>query len=335
MQLLFHRRLYISSYFWIATGFISHNNFIKSGLIISQTTASGKKLKQVCLQDVKGLINNTCNYWFQTFYQKTHCHCKILVKIRGVYSSRKSELHLAQKVSRRFLKPAVWNYPTTLNDPETYILLSKPCPLMWHPVRGNRVWNGGDRWPETRKICLPKITLFENSYGQCAVQHRELWNAWWHRWWAQRSGVVETTRQSRSPLYWFKDMFEQNEYVRIDYCSCDSVTAQYHTVHSNFQKVQLQVNKFFVFRAIYLCHFLQDFHAQDVTLKGKALATKCIFQNYSQLLDNFTQLVLKTAEKRFVPSVFPSTKRHLPNSSQLQSYSCFLTRGIDVSLTFF
>ena len=41
--------------------------------------------------------------------------------------------------------------------------------------------------------------------------------------------------------------------------------------------------------------------------KMSALATKCIFQNYSQLLDNFTWLVLKTAEKLFVPSVYNHT----------------------------
>ena len=42
---------------------------------------------------------------------------------------------------------------------------------------------------------------------------------------------------------------------------------------------------------------------QGVTLKGKALTTKCMFQDYSELLDNFTRLVLKTAENLFVPSV--------------------------------
>ena len=42
---------------------------------------------------------------------------------------------------------------------------------------------------------------------------------------------------------------------------------------------------------------------RGVTFKGKALATKCIFQNYSQLLDICTLLVLKTAKELFVPSV--------------------------------
>ena len=44
-------------------------------------------------------------------------------------------------------------------------------------MRENRVRNGQDRWPRTRKIRLPKVALFENSYGQCAVQHRALRNA--------------------------------------------------------------------------------------------------------------------------------------------------------------
>ena len=53
----------------------------------------------------------------------------------------------------------------------------------------------------------------------------------------------------------------------------------------------------------YRGHFLLDFCAQGVTLKSKALATKCKFQIYSQLLDICTQLVWKTAEELFVPSV--------------------------------
>ena len=48
--------------------------------------------------------------------------------------------------------------------------------------------------------------------------------------------------------------------------------------------------------------FSHDFHAQGITLTAKALAIKCIFQNYSQLLHNFTS-GFKTAEKLIVPSV--------------------------------
>ena len=54
--------------------------------------------------------------------------------------------------------------------------------------------------------------------------------------------------------------------------------------------MSLLVNEFGLFQAIYLGHFSHDFHARGVTLKGKVLATKCIFQNYSQFLDIFTWL---------------------------------------------
>ena len=67
--------------------------------------------------------------------------------------------------------------------------------------------------------------------------------------------------------------------------------------------MQVLVNEFCLFRAFYCCHFLHDFHTSGVTFKGKALVTKCIFQNYSQLLDICTRLVLKTSEEVFVPSV--------------------------------
>ena len=58
------------------------------------------------------------------------------------------------------------------------------------------------------------------------------------------------------------------------------------------------------FGGFYRCHVLNDFHTGGFTFKGKALATKFIFQKYSQLLDIFTRLVLKTAEELFVLSVF-------------------------------
>ena len=40
--------------------------------------------------------------------------------------------------------------------------------------------------------------------------------------------------------------------------------------------------------------------------KARLLATKCIFQNYSQLLDICTRLVLKTTEELILPSVVPA-----------------------------
>ena len=90
-----------------------------------------------------------------------------------------------------------------------------------------------------------------------------------------------------------------------------------HTVHRNFQKVQLLVNAFGVFREFYRGHFSPDFRAQGVTLKSKALAAKCIFQIYSQLLDIFTQLVLKTADElilRIVCGFFVTTEHQRPLS---------------------
>ena len=80
-----------------------------------------------------------------------------------------------------------------------------------------------------------------------------------------------------------------------------------HSVHRNFQKVQLLGNAFGVFREFHRGHFSPDFRAQGATLKSKALATKCIFQIYSQLLDICTQLVLKTANELILPSVIYTT----------------------------
>ena len=51
-----------------------------------------------------------------------------------------------------------------------------------------------------------------------------------------------------------------------------------NTVHRNFHKCQVLVKAFGVFGAFYRGHFSHDFRAQGVTLKSKALATRCIFQ---------------------------------------------------------
>ena len=71
---------------------------------------------------------------------------------------------------------------------------------------------------------------------------------------------------------------------------CNAVTL--HSFHKNLQ-VSLLVNKFCKFWDIYLGHS-HNFHTKDVTWKSKNLTSKCIFQNYSQFLDIFTQLILKT-----------------------------------------
>ena len=55
----------------------------------------------------------------------------------------------------------MWNYPTTVNNSEIYILLPKPCPLMWHLVCGNPVRNGQDNWSKRCQICLSKVALLK------------------------------------------------------------------------------------------------------------------------------------------------------------------------------
>ena len=49
--------------------------------------------------------------------------------------------------------------------------------------------------------------------------------------------------------------------------------------------------------------FLTRFPHMRCHIQGQGLATKCIFQNYSQLLDICTRLVLKTAKELIVPIV--------------------------------
>ena len=82
------------------------------------------------------------------------------------------------------------------------------------------------------------------------------------------------------------------------------------------------MNTFGVFRAFYRGHFSHDFRAQGVTLKSKALTTKCIFQIYSQLLDIWARLVLKTAKEVFVPSVYHATGSRVRGNpwAQVSSY---------------
>ena len=85
------------------------------------------------------------------------------------YTSRASnttwDIHLAKWIPRRFLKPAVCKYPTTVNNSEIYILLLKLCHWMWHLMCGNRVRNGSERQPETGKTRSPKLALFKNPIG--------------------------------------------------------------------------------------------------------------------------------------------------------------------------
>ena len=53
-----------------------------------------------------------------------------------------------------------------------------------------------------------------------------------------------------------------------------------------------------------LSHFSHNFQAKDFRWKGKALATKYVFQNYSQVLDIWTGLDVKTDDEFFGLSVY-------------------------------
>ena len=142
-------------------------------------------------------------------------------------------------------------------------------------------------------------------------------------WWAQRLCVAKTARPTESdPLSWFKDVFELNEcaIVHTDYCPRDSVVAQRHI---GIFKSAAFGQRVWPVSGLYLGHFSHDFRAQGqgVTLEGKVLAIKCIFQNYSQL-DIFTRLIVKTAEKlSFEPSV--STLHYEQLKSNMDSHTAW------------
>ena len=72
--------------------------------------------------------------------------------------------------------------------------------LKWHLVRGNRVRNDRDRKPETRQMRSPKVALFENSYGQCAVH-------------LGHCGIHDITDDEHS-LCWFNASFQISDSVR-------------------------------------------------------------------------------------------------------------------------
>ena len=80
-------------------------------------------------------------------------------------TSKPVNIRLAQEVPRRFLKPAVCKYPTTVNNSEIYILLPKPYPWMWHIMCGNRVRNGSGRKSETDKTCSLNLAILKIPIG--------------------------------------------------------------------------------------------------------------------------------------------------------------------------
>ena len=73
------------------------------------------------------------------------------------------EIHLAKLIPWRFQKPAMCKYPITVIKSEICILLPKPYSLMWHLVCGNRVRNGRNRRPQTRRMRSTKVALSKIS----------------------------------------------------------------------------------------------------------------------------------------------------------------------------
>ena len=73
--------------------------------------------------------------------------------------------------NRQFLNLTVCKYLTAMNNSEIHKLLPMSCPFIWNPLAGNCGKNDRDWLPETRKFRKPRLALFDNSYGQCAVQH--------------------------------------------------------------------------------------------------------------------------------------------------------------------
>ena len=69
-------------------------------------------------------------------------------------------MHLAKKVPRRFLKPAVCNYSTIISNSEIYNLVPKPV-RKWLRYKARNTPNA-----------FIQSCTFENSYGQCAVHQR-------------------------------------------------------------------------------------------------------------------------------------------------------------------
>ena len=155
---------------------------------------------------------------------------------------------------------------------------------MWHLRCGNRARNGNDRNPETGKTFSLKPCTFENSYRSCAVIVP--------RGYALIHYISTKDSDSTGGFCYTQTMCSSSVSSLIPQCS-----VLYCTLSIGIFKVQLLVNAFGVFRAFYRGHFSYDFRAQGVTSKSKALATKCIFHIYSQLLDICTRLVLKTAEE--------------------------------------
>ena len=96
---------------------------------------------------------------------------------------------------------------------------------------------------------------------------------------------------NRSPLCWF------NEYVHVH------MVVLQRRAYRIFKSASFSERVLLVSGFLSL-PFLTRFPHMRCHIQGQGFGTECIFQNYSQLLDICTQLVLKTAEELIVPSVF-------------------------------
>ena len=135
-----------------------------------------------------------CQTWFSFIAMSTTC--SIFWNMHWLCNKSLDTIHLARLIPWRFLKPAVCKYSTTVNKSEINILFPKPYSLMWHLVRGNRVRNGHDRRPETRRMRSPKVALLkipmdsvQYNTEHCGIND----DPWWHGWWAQHLWIAETT----------------------------------------------------------------------------------------------------------------------------------------------
>ena len=175
-------------------------------------------------------------------------------------------IHLAKLIPRRFLKPAVCKYLTTVNKSEIYILLPKPYSLMWNLVRGNRVRNGCNR-SKTRRMRSPKVQFWKFLWTVCSTTQGTV-ESMITRMMSTGFMCSRNRLSSRSPLCWF------NEYVHV------RVVVLQRSAYRSFQKCKFYWTSFACFWLSIAAISYTIFHTWGVTFKGKALAEKCIFQNY-------------------------------------------------------
>ena len=153
---------------------------------------------------------------------------------------------LGTKSSQAVFEPAVCKYPTTVNQSEIYSLLPKPYSLMRHLVRGNRVRNGRDRRPETRRMSSQKLALLKIPMD--SVQYN-----------TEHCGIYDDTDNEHSVQGQQKPPVESESLVLIQSiraCPRGSITAQ----RLQDFLMEVLVNEFLMFRAFYRCQILLDFH---------------------------------------------------------------------------